>query len=176
MSKVLPRDIDLTHNLVFSKNELVSKSIVFPKYDNDSYKRYNEYENNPFANLTSSSSSFYVPSFKQTSSTFGSILPTIKIEERVCWRKLYKDPNIYEQSYSEEEWEEKIKNYNFPMGSRFDRAKIKEELYRKSHDPYRNMCERCGVVFNPRNCLSHVYGLCYDCNVALENSIHSLSL
>ncbi len=183
------RDIDLTRHLDFNKDEVIAKSVKLPKEVKDtSYKRYNEYENTSFRSTTSLTTApglddwglgSFSTNFSSTSSdSFKpfSLVPTIKVEERVCWRKLYKDPNVFEPRYTADEWVEVFKNRNFPMGSREDRMKVFAEVLKDKYDPWKNRCERCGKKFNPNNCFSHFYGLCQDCNVILENQVYSVNL
>ena len=101
---MLPRDIDLTHNLDFNKREVIPKSIPLHKDKADkSYKRYNEYAHYSTKSTISYTEDFELPNFATvrgttTISPFKLEWDTIKVEERVCFRELYKDPSIYEQS------------------------------------------------------------------------------
>lgn len=173
------RDVDLTHNLDFNKEEPKMVSVRLPKEVKDSYKRYNEYAN-IFTSTTSFSNEFYTP-LANITSTVG-LEPfswnTIKVEERVCWRKLYRDPSIYSEMFTEEEYIEHVKNRNFAMGNKYDRLKIYYELLKEREGFCGGVyCDCCGKKLNLRNCLSHHYSLCSRCYDRLYNdNVDSIKL
>lgn len=176
----VPSNIDLTHNLDFSKEEPVSRSINLAKSSVDnSYKRYNEYKNtSTTSDWITKEFSFDIP--RGTTSTVGTfafpIHNTIKVEERVCWRKLFKDPRVYEQTYTVEEWEDRLKNMNFSMGSKNDRLYYLHERLRIMEENNVGFCDRCGKQFNLNNCFSHYYGLCAECHFDFESHVSSVTL
>lgn len=168
------REVDLTRNLVFQKEEPILKKIDISPNGSYDYKRYNEYEDKDGTySFTSTSSTESIFSFTDPfSGTFTSInmtsitplLPkTKKVEERVCWRKLFKDPNIYVISRTPEEWEDYLKQMNFPLGSKEDRLQVK---YDKLEDKIKNSeCERCGrKIRRGYNCLKTFDSLCTRCS------------
>ena len=180
------RDVDLTLKLDFSKDDHVEKSIRFPRDEVDSsYKRYNEYKDEFLSSSTNSLNSFqndFFPINSTTSSTTSSFNMNLwnsftrKVEERVCWRKLYKDSSVYEQSYTAEEWEDRIKNSNFPLGSKLDRLRTHYELLREAEHNFEGTCDCCGARINYNNCLTHYYELCQRCNYYFHNHIDSIRL
>lgn len=193
MKKNLPKDVDLTIKMDFCSKEKELKSVHIPKSAKDeSYKRYNVYKReNPFTSTESFDSSFITPSFHSmrvtSTSTSGTLTPsffddiinkdTIRVEERVCWRKLYKDPEIYEHSKTPEECVEYIKDLNFPLGSKYDRIKYKQEFERiKSGFSGGRFCDCCGKPLNLRNCFAHKDNLCSDCNREMATAVRSVRI
>lgn len=187
----IPRDIDLTLKMDFNKEEKISPSINIPKEVKDtSYKRYNEYKDDSLLSTTTlddwglfntnpsfNTSTFSITntgSIRSISDSFTATLwgsNIVKVEERVCWRKLYKDPEVYEESHTPEEWNDIIKNDNFPLGSRDDRLVVFLKKKKKLEDPWYSRCDRCGKLLNKRNCLSYYYDLCQKCNTAISEEI-----
>ena len=189
----IPSDIDLTLKMDFSKEEPIPKSISLPKDVKDfSYKRYNEYKNDYISSTVGSDWTLDLYDSRSTGITSTSIddlfenssqwkpwgFDIVKVEERVCWRKLYKDPRVYSQSHTSEEWEDIYKNWNFPLGSKQDRLNIKKELEDKKRDNYYNCCECCGKKLNYNNCLSYHMALCQRCLYYFynENELRSVRL
>lgn len=171
----VPRDIDLTLKRDFGREEhIASSSTISRNVIDDSYKRYNEYYDPGSVTTTIYDlSDWGLPDI--TSTTALKINRNIKkVEERICWRKLYKDPKIYEEAHTAEEWEDIYKNFNFALGSKEDRLLVKyKKLKMVEEDSY---CECCGKHINLNNCLSHYYRLCQKCNERLDNYIYSIKL
>ena len=182
----VPSNIDLTLKRDFNRDERDIVSIKIPLETRDeSYKRYNEYRDDFTFTSTSSLNSTYDDFFTIRSIISSTRSPldinpwnslTRKVEERVCWRELYKDPSIYEQSYTVEEWKERIRNFNFPLGSKLDRLRTHYELLRKAERNLEGACDCCGSRINYNNCLTYHHGLCQRCNYYFYNHIDSIRL
>lgn len=181
MAKDLPRDVDLTIKMDFNVKEPSIRSIKLPKEVKDrSYKRYHKYKKSPSETTYSGFTSGFIPSVRGTSTTatlsniFDNLYrDTIDVEERVCWRELFRDPDIFgEKPMTEGEAIDHIKNLNFPTGSKHDRLKAKlrvEEMKKEFCGGY--YCDCCGKQINRRNCLSHVDTLCESCNRQMTEAI-----
>lgn len=157
------RDVDLTNHLDFKDDKKLS-SVNIPKDDlSDSYKRYHEYEYTGTASSTMDFDNW--SNLNTTESPFSFYhFNTVKVEEKVCWRKLYKDPKLFVPTRSKEEWEEILQNKNFPLGSKEDRLRQHYENLRDAELNKEGYCDCCGRKFNLNNCLSHSYSLCQRCN------------
>lgn len=179
---MLPRDIDLTRNLDFNKKEREPRSIRLTKTQRDtSYKRYNEYANETTHSTISYSSGFEFPVGVRGTRSTGPLSTiewnTIKVEEKICFRKLYKDPKIYSKSMTLEETIEHTKDLNFAMGSRYDRQKIHYEKLKMMEDFCAGCyCDCCGQKLNKRNCLTDHDCLCQRCITMINDSVHSIRL
>lgn len=174
----IPSDIDLTLKMDFSKEESIPKSVYLPKdLKDDSYKRYNEYKNDYISSTVGSDWSLDFNSSRSTntiSTTIDDLFENsnqwkiwgsdiIKVEERVCWRRLYKDPRVFSQSHTPEEWKDIYKNRNFPMGSKQDRLATLQEIRIANESCYAGHCECCGKKLNFNNCLDNHMALCQRC-------------
>ena len=187
----LPEDVDLTLKMDFNSKSERIKSIRLPKdVKDESYKRYNEYkrehQTTSYASLDSSFTSSFTD-LQRTSTTSYSFSPSlfdslingsiIKVEERVCWRKLYKDPDIYGHCRTPEECEDHIRNLNFPLGSKLDRLKCRSEVEKLKKDFGSGyFCDCCGKKLNLRNCLEYDHSLCITCAARLYNDLKSMKL
>lgn len=181
---MLPRDIDLTHNLDFNKKEVEPSSIKLSRTKKDtSYKRYNEYANQTTTStLTTERINITIPRGTGSNTTASIDWPTlhwntIKKEEKVCFRRLYKDPSIYAESRTLEEAEEHLKDLNFAMGGKWDRQKIHYEKLKMMEEFCAGYyCDCCGKKLNRSNCLTHNGGLCNHCNNLVYESVNSVRL
>lgn len=168
------REVDLTLNRDFKDKD--KKLISLSLSSKDTYKRYHRVE----TSLTTTYTGFDEPfiSTNNITTSLNNLFDRLShnivyIEERICWRELYNDPNIYEQHYTRETWEEKIKNWNFPLGSKYDRLKTRYEKLREAEIQLADICDCCGKKINYNNCLAHHYALCQKCNERLYNDINS---
>lgn len=162
------REVDLTRNLDFQKEEPKLYSLNINKDDKDDYKRYNEYKDETKTTWVipiSEIRTWFDLGF-QSSTTGTLMIPLVtntkKVEERVCWRKLYKDPDVYTPCRTPEEAIEHMKQCNFALGSKQDRLQIRYENYkfRMQH----TSCECCGRPINyGNNCLRGFPDLCAKC-------------
>lgn len=200
MSKhILPRDVDLTLKMDFNVSEPLLKGIKLPKELKDnSYKRYHKYKRheNQTTSLYSSSnaentyseftSGFVYGNITSTtvggfSSSFGELFnrDIVEVEERVCWRSLYMDPDIYGSHaiMSEEDAIDYMKNLNFPLGSKNDRLLFKLEMEKQKRGFCGgHYCDCCGKKLNMRNCLSHDGYLCSSCSRQLRENIEPVKI
>lgn len=180
--------VDLTHNRDF-KDEIPLKHLNIKSRENTlGYRRYHRLKDkgtNTISALRASSVNFYDfgtdTSFTLSTTSldtyFDNILnDVVLVEERVCWRELVDDPEVFAQSYNQEEYEERYKNRNFTLGSKYDRQKVHYEMLREAELDRSDECDCCGKRFNLNNCLSHYYGLCLGCNARLEENIQSIRL
>lgn len=177
--------VDLTQNLDF-KDEMPLKRLNIKGRENTlGYRRYHRLKDKGTSTLDASSVNFYDLRTNNSFSLTTTLLDTyfdnilsdvVLVEERVCWRELIDDPEVFAQPYNREEYEEKYKNRNFALGSKYDRSKVHYEMLREAELDRADECDCCGKRFNLNNCLSHYYGLCLECNARLEERIQSIKL
>lgn len=173
------REVDLTKHLDFKDNTRRLKSTNL-KGAKDDYKRYHRMKAPETSTI--SYKDFDLNDSISTTTTINNIFDNllhkdiVYIEERVCWRKLQDDPQIFAQHYTHEEWEERLKNWNFPLGSKYDRLRTHYEKLREAEMQLADICECCGKRINYNNCLAHHYALCQKCLERMYNRIDSIPL
>lgn len=177
------KHVDLTQKRDFKNRNEKLKSISL-KNKKDDYRRYHKLKHDLSTSTISSFNAFELSSastITDTTSTLKNIFDNLDstimyVEERVCWHELYNDPDIYEQHYTHETWEEKIKNWNFPLGSKYDRLKTRYDKLREAEIQLAGYCDCCGRRINENNCLSYHYSICQRCNEMLYNRVESVKL
>lgn len=174
------RDVDLTRHLDFQKEEPKMRSIQLKQKETYDYKRYHEVKDEPtqttISNFQSTVGDFFNgffttdANFTYTNSLITPYSPFLKkIEERVCWRELYRDPDVFVQPRSFEEAIEHIKHLHFPLGSKYDRMATRQEI--KTEIARNSTCECCGRPIKlGNNCLKGFDGLCSKCATTFYKS------
>lgn len=173
------REVDLTRHLDFKDNDKKLRSINLKSVNRD-YKRYHRMK--APSTTTASFNDFDINDTVNATRTINSIFDSllhrdiVYVEEKICWRKLIDDPDIFSQHYTQKEWEERIKNWNFPLGSKYDRMKTHYEKLREAERQLADTCDCCGQKLNYNNCLAHHYAMCQKCLENLCNRIETVSL
>lgn len=188
----LPGDVDLTLKMDFNDREGSIVSVKLPKEQIDtSYKRYHKYKRprneTTYYGFDSSFSSGFTSTTTSTTTTFDRLSgfvnsyfnrDILEVEERVCWRDLYYDPDVFGspcERMNDKEIDEYVRNLNFPLGSREDRAKAFFEIEQRRRDFSAGFyCDCCGKKLNKRNCLSHIQSLCASCNKNMSEAVHDV--
>ncbi len=189
----LPRDVDLTIKMDFNDKDNSLRSLKLPKEERDlSYKRYHKYKKTYSETTSSTLNTSYNTNFHPTTAGTATLsgvsnymdslfsMDVLEVEEKVCWRKLFKDPELYGyhcECGTEEEAKEHLRNLNFPLGSKQDRANTFYEIEQmKKEFGAGYYCDCCGKKINIRNCLSHSFGLCENCNQRMQEATHAVRL
>lgn len=173
------REVDLTRHLDFKDQNKKLKSVNLKDPISD-YKRYHKMRSSNSSTI--SYKDFDLNNSASVTSTLNTVFDNILhkdiiyIEERICWRKLQNDPYVYEQHFTHKDWEERLKNWNFPLGSKYDRQRARYEQLREAEIQLAGICDCCGKKINYNNCLSYHYAMCQKCLEKLNNRIDSISL